>query len=384
MSEFRGYVGCYVWDLLDEGLERVLDRLAGEVGAQGISLSVALPDVVQLRANPQARPRLLRADAGVFFQPDGSRYRGTRLRPVVSAMIRKSNPLAKIISAARKCGLAVRARIVGTNSRTLVARHPPAACRNVFDDPWPNRLCPSNPDVRAYLCGLIEDLCSNYELEAVELVDFGYPYDLAASPLMQVGRELDDTSLRLLLMCCCPSCRQAAGRAGINTEQCEPAIRESLDAFLRLQDRPKDQSQLPEPLAAYQDFQAGELASLVKEVRSAATRAVVICLALRPPGFVNPPDFKAVVEAGGTVQWLTYPPEPGPAKMLPEFLPERAEFAFPAYPPYINDAEALVRWTGGLTGCSGACFQQYGVFADPVLDWIRRAIRYARREAGPG
>jgi hypothetical protein len=378
VSEFRGYVGCYVWDLLDEGIERVLDRLAGEVGAQGISLSVAVADVVVLRSNLQMRPRLLRVESGVFFQPDASRYRGTRLRPVVSRAIRKSNPLPKIIAAAQERGLSVRVRVAGTNGRTLVIRHPHAACRNVFDDPWPDRLCPSNPDVRGYLCGLVDDLGSNYAIEAVELADFGFPYAIAGGGAVQVGRPLDDQAMRWLLTCCCPSCRQAATRTGLNVETYESTLRASVDAHLEQGAGPQ-----PENVEAFDRWRASELASLIHAIQSAASKPVIVALALRPPAFVNPQDIISLTEAAQTVQWMIYAPRQRPEQGVPEPGGGNVEFAFPAYPPYFDDPEALVRFTAGLVGCRAVCFQQYGVFPEPVLDWIRRAIRYARREAGP-
>jgi hypothetical protein len=47
--------------------------------------------------------------------------------------------------------------------------HPGAVTRNAFGDPNYYNLCPSNPDARAYVCALVEDLTHSYKPDLVEL-----------------------------------------------------------------------------------------------------------------------------------------------------------------------------------------------------------------------
>ena len=42
---FNANLWCYVWDLEDEGIDRVVDRLHGEVGATGVSVATSYHSV---------------------------------------------------------------------------------------------------------------------------------------------------------------------------------------------------------------------------------------------------------------------------------------------------------------------------------------------------
>src|SRR5690349_13438156 len=103
---FHISMNCYPWDLVDEGIDAVLDRLKGEAGVTGISVPFSCGPIVQLRPHAGVSPRTFRSRGGVQFQPEASHYTGTRIRPVVADWLRKSNPLAAIAEACAKRGLA--------------------------------------------------------------------------------------------------------------------------------------------------------------------------------------------------------------------------------------------------------------------------------------
>ena len=46
---FACHVDCYPWDVLDEGIEDVLERLQDQVGATGVTLAVAGDELEQFR-----------------------------------------------------------------------------------------------------------------------------------------------------------------------------------------------------------------------------------------------------------------------------------------------------------------------------------------------
>ena len=58
---FQTNVWCYLWDLVDEGIDGVLDRLKGEAGATGISVATSYYSVDQLRPHAGMLPRTFRS-----------------------------------------------------------------------------------------------------------------------------------------------------------------------------------------------------------------------------------------------------------------------------------------------------------------------------------
>ena len=63
----RAFMAVYPWDLADEGLEGVLDRLRGEVGLTGLSLWVGAPAGTRglhASADPRRRHDRFGRDAG--------------------------------------------------------------------------------------------------------------------------------------------------------------------------------------------------------------------------------------------------------------------------------------------------------------------------------
>ena len=207
---FQVNLWCYLWDLVDEGIDQVLDRLKGEAGATGISVATCYHSIDQLRCHPGVSPRTFRSAGGAQFQPDASSYEGTRIRPVVATWLGKRNPLAALADACQKRGLKLRGWTVCCHSSLGVARHPTCAVKDVFGDPNPTWLCPVNPDVREYLRAMVDDLTRNYAFDAIELERPSFDANPHAHAHHKIGFELGDVGRWLYHLCFCESCRQAA------------------------------------------------------------------------------------------------------------------------------------------------------------------------------
>mgnify|MGYP005863561923 CR=1 FL=1 len=89
MSSFEINLWCYPWDLVDEGIDRVLDRLQGEAGVTGVSVATHYHAVDQLRPHGSVAPRRFRSAGGAQFQPEAAAYAATRYRPVVAQWLRR-------------------------------------------------------------------------------------------------------------------------------------------------------------------------------------------------------------------------------------------------------------------------------------------------------
>src|SRR5205085_3889822 len=89
----RAYLAVEPWDLIDEGIDRVLDRISGEIGCDGIQVTAVTGPVHVFRPHANVSPRTYRCDAAAYFQPDAKRYADSRLRPLPAAWIKSRNPL---------------------------------------------------------------------------------------------------------------------------------------------------------------------------------------------------------------------------------------------------------------------------------------------------
>ena len=57
---FEAMVSAYPWDVLDEGIDEVLDRLHGELGATGLILWAGCAPLLHVRGR-EIEPRIVRS-----------------------------------------------------------------------------------------------------------------------------------------------------------------------------------------------------------------------------------------------------------------------------------------------------------------------------------
>lgn len=278
---------CNLWDLVDEGIDDVLDRLKGEAGITGISVPLVCPPVEQLRPHKGVSPRTFRSQGGAQFQPRAEFYANTRLKPVVAEWLKKSNPLPAVAEACAKRGLSLRGEIDCCQSPVLIEKYPFAAAKDVFGETNPNWLCPVNPDVAEFLIAQAIELGSMAILNSMEIQHFQFPYerfhrfflpnptaDTAAdeselprnrlnlneseeqTPLSglvsKLRQDLDRARTRvdhlihenvvgwLLSLCFCESCRQCAGRESIALAEFEKAVLKCLETSFYSGEPPDD------------------------------------------------------------------------------------------------------------------------------------------------
>jgi hypothetical protein len=396
MSGFQLNLWCYPWDLADEGIDRALDRLQGEAGVTGISVATHYHSVDQLRPHADLLPkgvssRRFRSAGGAQFQPEARHYAATRFRPVVAEWVRKSNPLAAIAEVCAKRGLNLRAWHVCLHSSITVARWPAGAIKDVFGDASSTWLCPSNPDVRELLRGMIADLSEVYPFEAIELESAVFPTDLHVHAHRKVGFDCGPAGDWLRSLCFCESCRQQASQEKSDVRAAEASARVYLDKVLSTGDAmamPIAALLAAEPaLAAYADWRCRQVTSLIQLVRSTCGCRLVVqragnplwsgadyakiaahCDALMPLYYESAPDrLEAVVEqAAGEVGGV-----------------DRVELGLYACTPPCSDSAGLVAAVKKAVelGVRSVNVYHYGLIPLRRLEWVRQASRYARREA---
>jgi hypothetical protein len=297
---------AFATDLADEGMANVLDNVADRAGLGGITLAAAYHQGRDIFPhNPARKVHFLEADS-VFFQPDARRYRGLELRPRVSALARESDPLSDLCREASARSLRVRAWTVFLHNYTLGCAHPDCACRNAFGDPHLTDLCPSNPDVRAYVAALSADIAGKGVASVVaeslhfHALEHGFHHERYFIELGLFGRYL-------LGLCFCDHCMKVARRRGVDAERLRREVRGELERRFAADPQPEPPELARETvgtfaggeLAGYLETRAGTVTSLVKEAAQAAA--------------AENASFAFIDLSGAVMGYATGRPEGGPA-----------------------------------------------------------------------
>jgi hypothetical protein len=395
---------------MDEGLEAVLDNVAGRAGLGGITLAAAYHHGRDIFPhNPKRKVHYLEGGT-VFFQPDAAKYRGRVLRPIASQLARNSDVLAELCSAAAGRSLRVRAWTVFLHNYALGAAHPECACRNAFDDPHLTDLCPSNPEVRAYATALAADIAAKGVATVVaESLHFhglehGFHHERYFIELGPLGRYL-------LGLCFCEHCLKVARGRGVDAQRLRRVAAAELERRFAAEPAPEpaalDRAQVQAfgggELGGYLESRSQTVASLVAECAQAAkaqgadfafidlSGAIKGYATGRPQGAAAPTiawqfgiDIEEVARACGQVEAIGYAADP-----------ERLELDLAAYRallaqnrlsvimrPMAPDCDSAANLARKLeiaraAGCVEAGFYHYGFMRLESLDLIRAALRAA-------
>ncbi len=108
------------------------------------------------------------------FEPRAVCYGGAGLMPVPDPHMAHSRVVQTMRDACAAQGLDFGLWVVGLHNSTLGQAHPDLCMRNCFDDIYTYALCPGQPTVHAYLCGLAQDLCEQFHPQRIVLEAIGY------------------------------------------------------------------------------------------------------------------------------------------------------------------------------------------------------------------
>ncbi len=379
---------CYPWDLEDEGFDAALGSLAGEIGVDAVSIYATCQDIRQIRPRAPAEQRMFCCGAAAHFQPVAASYAHGGIRPHPATWLKSRNPLERIAAAAERHKLGLRIRADCCHGAALAQRHPHAACVNVFGDRRDDRLCPSQPEVREYVSNLVADLAGHYPAETIELeaVDFGPP--VRADGYSDASLAFDDAAGRLLSWCFCSACRTRSLEAGVDAEEARLAIIRHLEACMR-PGRPRaaslEELVAAEPvLAEYRRMRVEAVASLLLVVRPRSN-----CRLLLHYPVEAMPGTADAAALGAQCDGFILPFEGGePSRSAREVAAaagglDRIEASMRCYPPLVEDGPTLVSNVHQITQAPYAAvgFENYGTAPAECLEWVRQAVRYARRES---
>lgn len=381
------YMYCFPWDLEDEGLEESIGRLAGEIGVDGINVAATTSEIRELRGREIGGRRTFVSSAAAHFHPDKSLYDNHRIRPIPAAWMKARNPLERITKVAKKENIFVRASFCVNRGRALVERFPHAACINMFGDPSTYCLCPEHPDVQQYASSVVDDLLRNYPIDAVEFTEFEYPSYLESQDEYLISPELPNFLHEAAYSWCfCSACQQGATAFGIDLVSVRAYLLGCLDAEYSTDSKPIENPidkvhQSPE-IEAFLAFRAKSVAGFLKSATRPAPNKTRI--RLYPP--MDSADFShrhAATTTGGLVFCVPFHGDYESsmnAVIASAGGPSRCDGIH--WLEEIDDGPALVTGVQDSirAGYGGIAFDNYGTAHKPHLDWVRQAIRFARRE----
>jgi hypothetical protein len=218
-----------VEDLRGEGIDVVLDRIVNEFGATGVTVAAAYHRARDL--TPHGSPRVTIRRDGVHFLPDDDLFESLRLQPPVQRGA-DEHPLRSLRRATSERGVALSGWTVFCHNTTLGEANPDCTTENAFGERGsPADLCPSHPDVRAYVLALARNVARLGVDEVVaESLHFGtfehgYHHERSFAPLGGIDRFL-------LGLCFCRYCKEFAQQQGVDAEAARLACQRSLVAVL--------------------------------------------------------------------------------------------------------------------------------------------------------
>ena len=399
---------AFASDLVDEGMANVLDNVAVRAGVGGITIAAAYHQGRDIFPHSPARKvRFLEGDR-VFFQPDPSRYRGRTLEPIVSTLAQQSDVLEDFCREATARSLTARAWTVFLHNYTLGEAHPECACRNAFGDAHLTDLCPSNPEVRAYVGALTADIASKGVSTVVaeslhfHSLEHGYHHERYFINLGAFGRYL-------LGLCFCDHCLEAGRRHGVQAERLRVEARSELERRFAAEPEPEAPDLVRQKvgqfaggeLAAYLEARADMVTSLTAEAGQAAAAegagfafidlsgAVKGYASGRPEGDPAPTiawqfgiDVSGVAAACGQVEAIGYAADPERLRL--DLTAYRAAVGLERrlsviMRPMAPDCDSIENLAAKLAlarrlGVAEAGFYHYGFMRLQSLDLIRSAL----------
>jgi hypothetical protein len=358
-----------LWSHADGGGD-LLARAIGEVGIDHITVPVVTGPRVAYRAYATEPPKVFTTEGGWHYPPNTRAYAG--VRPKSAGWFGKRDLLARVCETAAKRGLKVYFRIDIRHIPALLDRNPHLRGRNCFGDEMTYAgACLCNPQLRELLRNTMTDL-ARYEMAGFQLMEMS----LSRPDRWQRDQmSITVNSSVLCNVCFCAACDQVVTGAGVEPNA---AARAAQDAIPRIptpeaRKRPRVAA-LPETLDEYQQARLLDLnlwlTRLAAELGQ-TTGYIVGDMWDRPVD-----HFRQLVRAIPLVtdreilfeRWDRHGPPQG--------------LAHGAWLPVVSSADELVRFVYETQqrGVSFFDFEDLDESPPEAIDWLRQAVRYARRD----
>ncbi len=405
-----GTMFVFATDLVDEGLETVLDNLQRRGGLSGVSLAVAYHHARDVFPHNPRRKVIYLEGGTTFFRPNPAEYTDTPLQPVASRLAEERDVLAELVAVCERRGMVVHAWTVYLHNSRLGHLHPDLCQENAFGDRYLSNLCPANPAVRAFARALSRDLARR-GARCILSESLSYHGLAHGDHHERYFLKFDARVHFLMSLCFCAFCLRAARETGVDGERLRGWVRAELERFFADQAAETDLAELSRAEAAA--MAGGEMAGLLRareQVVTSLTAEVAQEIARGSDTRLQAFDMSGAARGyatgrpqGGPVleyAWHDGVDVPALAQMAPGIeaiayahAPERVRFDVEAYRrvlpadkplslamrPMLPDVDrpenlaAKVRLAREL-GIAWIDFYHYGFARLQALDWIRQAM----------
>lgn len=383
----------YAWDLLDLGIDATLGELRDRAGLNSISFASSYHAGRFLQPRSPKRKAYFPEDGTIYFYPTPSRWETLAIQPKVAEVIEKGGDvLRELVRRRDEGGLKVCCWTVCLHNTRLGMLHPGVVTRNAFGDPNYYNLCPSNPDARAYVTTLVEDLTHVYrpdivELESPSFLGFAHEYHHEKDG---VGLTLEDDFA--LSLCFCDSCRARAAKAGVDAEAARRIVAQWIVEACereapkpRFPDFPARGSDTFRPFPALHEFvlwRSEPVTSLIAEIKARAhpsSRVVLIDLAEGWLGGCNLSDIGKVCDGAILCAYALAPDAAAAVIRHGRAALGSEKFlgaGFRLFHGEVGGADGLRARVAACAeaGANGLNFYNYGLIPARRLDWIRTAV----------
>lgn len=202
----------YPWDILDEGPRNTVNQLHN-LGISEINLATNY-HAVQTFSPRNPNQKMHFAHASSYFQP-GDQYEALAPIPYEGMDRDWVSEIAEQTDDIR-----LNSWTVGCHNSRLGMENPDVTLESPFGDNLIFGLCPSHPDVQAYLRALVGDLANREEFDTIELETFDYFYGTGFGWHHQkINANIGTLGEFLLGLCFCKHCREHAASAEVDVVQ---------------------------------------------------------------------------------------------------------------------------------------------------------------------
>ena len=397
-SALRLAMWTYPWDVLDLGLETVVRDLRGRAGLNGINIASAYHAGRFFQPRSPKRKAYFPEDGTIYFQPDAKLWAGRRIVPKVADVIAEHDVLQDLIAARDRGGLSVACWTVCLHNMRLGLLHPDTCTRNAFGDLNYYSLCPSHPEVRAYVVTLVQDLTARYRPDIVQLESpgfMGYAHEFHHEK-DGVGLTAEDDFL--MSLCFCDACIAGAARSGIDAGAARETVRQLiLEASERAVPAPRwpdfstsgtDVFRDHPEVEAFVRWRFEPVTSLVAAIREAAHPQTRIDILDGNDGFRSGSDLAALGRICDGAVFCAY--DRAPAALEADTAKVRAMLGNDiklgvgmrlVYPEMRSADDIVSRSLAALrAGATEIDYYNYGLVPAARLDWVRAAADAVTRQ----
>ena len=385
----------YPWDLLDCGLEKSLDEMK-ENGLTGVSMITSYHAGRFLCIRSPKRKIYFPEDGVIYYPSDLTRFTGLKIQPKKGAFIQEHPDFwDRLFSAAAERDMTVSGWTVCLHNTRIGMAYPDVCVRNAYGDTVYYNQCPSNPDARAYMAALLDDLLSCLPLYAVELESMNFMGHAHEFHHEKDGIGLTALQDFLFSLCFCPSCAERAKKEGLDILPAQRQVRAWLDEICAGTMKGSDREFLASGVEYFRDspavyeylkWRSTVVTSLMKEVHqvtSGRTRLFFLSLLANTSSWLFGVDLSSIsAECEGIVMCSYDCDENQTRRDIRGFEGKLAPgtklmVGMRCFTPEYADGDAFARKVRVSLEekADGFNFYNYGLIPESRLSWIRNSLK---------